>query len=290
MLDEDDKKEDVVEDNDLEISNDDKELADGGEVAKAADSEDDDLATYSEGVKKRINKLTYKTREAERREQEALEYARAVKAELDTIKKRETTLSKSFETEAETRLQTQERLFRDQLRTAIDTGDVDKQVEIQSSLSQLASEKERLRNYKAYRQEEDSRPVTPPPPPPQQRVVPDQKAQNWAERNTWFGADRVMTAAAYAIHDDLLGEGFNASGDAYYRELDKRIRDEFPQKFKPVETKKPSSTVASGRPAQVKKSSGDTELTDTQKVIARRLGVSYDDYKRQLKLVQERAD
>ena len=280
-------EEDTTEDNEIEIVNEDKELADGGEVAKTADSEDDDLATYSEGVKKRINKLTYKTREAERREQEALEYARAVKHELDNIKKREVTISKSFESEAETRLRTQEQLFKDQLRTAVDTGDVDKQIEMQSNLVQLASEKERLRNYKAYRQEEDNRPVAAPPPPQQQRVVPDQKAQNWAERNTWFGNDRVMTAAAYAIHDELISEGYNASGDDYYKELDRRVRSEFPQKFT---AKKPTSTVASGRPAQVKKSSGDVELNDTQKTIARRLGVSYDDYKRQLKLiVQERA-
>ena len=280
-------EEDTTEDNEIEIVNEDKELADGGEVAKTADSEDDDLATYSEGVKKRINKLTYKTREAERREQEALEYARAVKHELDNIKKREVTISKSFESEAETRLRTQEQLFKDQLRTAVDTGDVDKQIEMQSNLVQLASEKERLRNYKAYRQEEDNRPVAAPPPPQQQRVVPDQKAQNWAERNTWFGNDRVMTAAAYALHDELISEGYNASGDDYYKELDHRVRSEFPQKFT---AKKPTSTVASGRPAQVKKSSGDVELNDTQKTIARRLGVSYDDYKRQLKLiVQERA-
>ena len=281
-------EEDTTEDNEIEIVNEDKELADGGEVAKTADSEDDDLATYSEGVKKRINKLTYKTREAERREQEALEYARAVKHELDNIKKREVTISKSFESEAETRLRTQEQLFKDQLRTAVDTGDVDKQIEMQSNLVQLASEKERLRNYKAYRQEEDNRPVAAPPPPQQQRVVPDQKAENWAERNTWFGNDRVMTAAAYALHDELISEGYNASGDDYYKELDRRVRSEFPQKFT---AKKPTSTVASGRPAQVKKSSGDVELNDTQKTIARRLGVSYDDYKRQLKLiVQERAD
>jgi len=278
-------EDDIPEDNDIEIVNDDKELSDGGEVSKAADG-DDDLADYSEGVKKRINKLTYKTREAERREQEALEYARAVKAELDTIKKRETTLSKSFESEADTRLRTQEQLFKDQLRAAMDMGDVDKQIELQSHMVQLASEKERLRNYKAYRQEEETRPAVYTP-PSQQRAMPDQKAQNWAERNNWFGADRAMTAVAYAVHDDLISEGFNASGDDYYRELDKRIRSEFPQKFA---NKKPTSTVASGRPANVRKSSGDTDLNDSQKTIARRLGVSYDDYKRQLKLVQERAD
>jgi hypothetical protein len=97
-----------------------------------------------------------------------------------------------------------------------------------------------------------------------------------------------MTSAAYTIHDDLLSEGVSPSGDMYYKELDKRMREEFPQKFQATK-KSPTPTVASARPSQVKKSNGDIELTDTQKTIAKRLGVSYDDYKRQLKLVQERA-
>jgi len=117
MLDEEDKKEEVVEEEAQETESESKEeeveAASGGEVEASSDkdSEDDELSSYSETVKKRINKLTYKTREAERREQEALEYAKAVKAELDTIKKREQTLNKSFETEAETRLNTQEQLL-----------------------------------------------------------------------------------------------------------------------------------------------------------------------------------
>jgi len=96
-----------------------------------------------------------------------------------------------------------------------------------------------------------------------------------------------MTSAAYAIHDELLSEGVSPSSDTYYKQLDKRLREEFPHKF--TQKKPPSPTVASARPSQVKKSNGDIELSETQKNIARRLGVSYDDYKRQLKLVQERA-
>ena len=102
--------------------------------------------------------------------------------------------------------------------------------------------------------------------------------------------ERGMTAVAYEIHDDLVAEGVSPSSDTYYRELDTRIRKEFPNKFAASATKKPTSAVASGRPTQVKKSSGNIELSDTQKTIAKRLGVSYDDYKRQLKLVQERID
>jgi len=292
MLDEEDKKEEIVED---DTPSKEVELEDGGEVsAKESDSssdkssDDDEVANYSESVKKRINKLTYKTREAERREQEALEYAKAVKTELDAIKRREQTLNKSFETEAETRLNTQEQMYRDKLKQAVELGDTDKQVELQSNLVKLESERNRLQNYRAYRQQEDQRPeVEVRQPAPQPRQQPDAKAQQWAERNSWFGQDRVMTSAAYTIHDELVSEGVSPSGDMYYKELDKRMKEEFPHKF--AQKKTPTSTVASARPSQVKKSSGDIELTDTQKTIAKRLGVSYDDYKRQLKLVQERA-
>jgi hypothetical protein len=299
MLDEEDKKEDVVEEevqsNEPESEDEgvEVEASSGGEVkasSDAASDDDDEISSYSETVKRRISKLTYKTREAERREQEALEYAKAVKAELDTIKKREQSLNKSFETEAETRLNTQEQLFRDKLKAAVEQGDTEKQVQLQSDLVKLESERERLRNYRAYRvQEEESKPEKPLPPEPTQRTAPDKRAQEWAERNAWFGQDRVMTSAAYTIHDDLISEGVNPSGDMYYKELDKRMKEEFPHKFAQPAPKKPNNPVASARPSQVKKSNGDIELSETQKTIARRLGVSYDDYKRQLKLVQERA-
>ncbi len=294
MLDEEDKKEEVVEEEAQETESESKEeeveAASGGEVEASSDkdSEDDELSSYSETVKKRINKLTYKTREAERREQEALEYAKAVKAELDTIKKREQTLNKSFETEAETRLNTQEQLFRDKLKLAVEQGDTEKQVQLQTDLVKLETERERLRNYRAYRvQEEEAKPEKNLPPEPAPRAVPDKRAEEWAERNKWFLQDRIMTNAAYTIHDELLSEGVSPSSDTYYKQLDKRMREEFPHKF--AQKKPPSPTVASARPSQVKKSNGDIELSETQKNIARRLGVSYDDYKRQLKLVQERA-
>jgi hypothetical protein len=293
MLEDEDKTEDLAEDDVVETEGDDtgKETDTSSEGDKhSGGTDDDDLANYSEGVKKRINKLTYKTREAERREQEALEYARAVKVELDSLKKRETNLSKSLESEAETRLKTQEQLYKDQWKFAIDSGDTDKQVEVQTYLSQLAVERERLRNYREYRREAEAAPERPVPQPVQQRQQPDRKAQDWAERNTWFGAERGMTAVAYEIHDDLISEGFNASSNDYYRELDTRMRREFPNKFAAPAAKKPASAVASGRPTQVKKSSGNIELSETQKTIAKRLGVSYDDYKRQLKLVQDRID
>lgn len=261
---------------------------DKSETGKSDD--EDDLTQYSQSVQRRISRLTAKSRELERRELEALEYAKAVKSELDSLKKREQQLSKNLETEAEVRLKAQEQLLKDQLKLAVDSGDVDKQVEAQQTIAQLAVERERLRNYRAYREQQETavpqRPVAPPPPPPR----PDKKAQDWANRNQWFGADRAMTFTAYEIHNDLMNEGFDGSNDDYYKELDVRMRREFPNKFKEIVQKKPASTVASGRPTQVKKASSDVDLTESQKSIARRLGVSYDDYKRQLKLARERAE
>lgn len=254
------------------------------------DSEDDDLAQYSKSVQRRIGRLTAKARDLERRELEALEYAKAVKTELDSLKKREQQLSKNLESEADVRLKTQEQLLKDQLKLAVDSGDVDKQIEAQQTLAQLAIERERLRNYRVYREQQEAaapqNPVTPPAPPPR----PDKKAQDWANRNQWFGSDRAMTFTAYEIHNDLMNEGYDGAADDYYKELDARMRKEFPNKFKEIVQKKPASAVASGRPTQVKKASTDADLTESQKSIARRLGVSYDDYKRQLKLARERAE
>lgn len=305
MLNEDDKDvDDGVEGAQTEQEVEEKEEKESEKAEKSEESDkkdasddkkddDSDLIEYSESVKRRISKLTYKTREAERREAEALEYARAVKAELDEIRKRETSISRSFEAEAEARLKSQEALLRNKLRVAVDTGNVDDQVEAQADLARLASEQERLRSFKEYRKQQEEADVAQQQvrqqrTPVQQTPKPDPRAQDWAERNKWFGSDRVMTQAALTIHEDIISEGVNPSSDEYYRELDSRIRGEFPHKF--ATNKKPSTPVASGRPTQVKKSSNSIELSDTQKNIAKRLGISYDEYKRQLKLVQERVD
>lgn len=311
MLDEDEKddqkpQEEAEQTEDETEDTTDEEVGSKSKAKANADSDDDDdssfedsfddedneeLKSYAKGVKKRVDRLTFKRREAERREREALEYAKAIKAELDAIKKREASISKSFETEAETRLSAQEELLRNNLRLAVDSGDVDKQVEIQTNLVKLATDKERLRNFKAYRQETEAAPQRQPEPQPQRvQPRPDPKAQSWATKNTWFGSDRIMTQAAYTIHEDLLSEGYDATGDDYYNELDSRIRREFPQKFQSATPKKPASAVASARPGQAKKVNKDIELTDTQKSIANKLGVSYDAYKRQLKLAMEKAN
>ena len=253
------------------------------------DDDDDDLASQSESVRKRIGKLTYKVRETERREQAALDYAKSVKSQLEAMQKRTSLLDQSYTTEADTRIKVQEQLYKDQYRSAIDTGDTDKQIEANQYLAKLELEREKIRNYK-YQQEQQTlydQQSAQQVAAPRREPVPDEKAQQWAERNEWFGSDKAMTYTAYDTHNDLVAEGYNPSSDAYYRELDKRIRNDFPHKF--AKGTKPVSAVGGARPTSAQKTNkavkGD-DLSTSQKKIAKALGLSYEQYARQVNLKQ----
>ena len=285
------------DDEDVEVTVVDEELSDDEDVEVEVKAEpkddDDDLASQSESVRKRIGKLTYKVRETERREQAALDYAKSVKNQLDVMQRRTSLLDQSYTTEADTRIKVQEQLYKDQYRSAVDTGDTDKQLEANQYLARLELERDKIRNYK-YQQEQrtlydkqSAQQVA----APRREPVPDEKAQQWAERNEWFGADKAMTYTAYDTHNDLVAEGYNPSSDAYYRELDKRIRNDFPHKF--AKGTKPVSVVGGARPTSAQKTNkavrGD-DLSTSQKKIAKALGLSYEQYARQVNLKQAERD
>jgi hypothetical protein len=252
--------------------------------------EEDDLAAQSEAVQKRIKKLTFKMREAERREQAALDYARGVQTQLTEIQKQRQSLGHTLVTEADTRIKAQEELAKKQLRTAYDTGDVDNQVEMQQHLARLEMERERVRQLKFQQEYEARQPVYQPPQPPVSR--PDPQAEEWAERNDWFGRDDVMTNAAMSIHNTLVREGYSGSSQAYYKELDNRMRENFPHKFKTSDTARPTSAVGGARSVSSKRGVGRTltenDLTPSQKKIARGLGIDYKSYAKAVNAQAER--
>jgi hypothetical protein len=285
--------EDQVEDGSVEITlEDDHDSETQVEVEVAAkpepekkpeDKHERDLEEQSEKVKKRIDKLTYKIREAERREQAALDFARGLKGELDTYKQKATILDQSLVQEFDTRIKSQEKMAKDKLKHAIEMGDPDAQIEAQTLLANIAVDNERLR-VSRLRQEQDAaferqRAEAPQYRAPEPEIRPDPKAQTWAERNEWFGSDRAMTATAYAIHDDLITrEGYDPTSDEYYEELDHRMRQDFPHKFKkPEAAARPQSPVASARPAS-KPSQRKISLTPSQVRIAKALNVSLEEY------------
>ena len=256
--------------------------------------DDDKLEEYSKGVQSRIAKLTRKMREAERREQAALDYARGVeekrkilekkfeKTDSDYIKKFETTISSGLEAAQK------------ELAAAIESGDASAQVAANKRIAQLAFENAKLEAAKEGREvkTQEEKPVNLSQggqisqPSMDDSINQDPKAEAWASKNSWFGRDRAMTYTAFEIHKDLTErEGYDPNSDEYYAEVDKRIRVDFPHKFGNTDTKQsttPVQTVASAS-RSVKPGRKQVRLTSSQVAIAKKLGVPLEEYAKQLK-------
>lgn len=256
----------------------------------------DELEQYSEGVQKRINKLTAKMRESERREKAALEFAQATKKELDDLRKNANTLDSSYVSEFENRVTAEKELWKSTLKEAIDRGDIDAQVEAQGKLGELGVHSERLAQVKTQREQLAQQPQQPQQPTPyqQQQLAstpppPDPKASAWAARNDWFGTDEPMTLTAFSIHKKLVdNEGYDPQSDEYYNEVDKRMRVEFPHKFADAtsQTRTSGPAVASANRNSGKSKQQKIKLTKSEVAIADKLGVSYEQYARQKQRLQ----
>ena len=255
--------------------------------------EDDKLEEYSKGVQARIAKLTRKMREAERREQAAIEYAKGVeqsRQELESrFKKTDSDYLKKFETSIQTGLEAAQQ----ELAAAIQSGDAEAQVKANKRIATLAFENAKLEQAKTNQPVAEKKPVTNlnqggavTAPQTDDPINMDPKAEAWASKNPWFGTDRAMTYTAFEIHKDLTEkEGYDPSSDEYYAEVDKRIKVDFPHKFGNTSEKqstKPVQTVASAQ-RSVKPGRKTVRLTSSQVAIAKKLGVPLEEYAKQLK-------
>ena len=292
-------QEELPEKEELEIIAEDEE---GGEVEeqkvelKAEDQaeskdDDDELENYSESVQRRIRKLTSKYREEERQRQAAIEYAEAVKKQNDELQHRLTKLDESYVGEFGTRLESQVIAAKEAYRKAHDEGDVDAMFEAQENISRLALERSRYDHIKQVNEAKPAFQEAPQELPAQapQRAAPakpDPKAEAWAEKNNWFGQDQTMTYAAFGIHRQLIeDEGFDPASDEYYNELDRRVRVEFPHKFKNSK-RDAGPRVASAESTASKSSSKGrrtVKLTPSQISIAKRLNVPLEEYAKYVK-------
>ena len=257
-------------------------------------SSDDEIAEYSESVQKRINRLTKKMREAERREEEAIKYAQNVQAESEQIRKRMQNLDQGFMAEHGQRIELEQAQAEAALKRAVELGDPEATVEAQKQLTQISIA---ANNYaQAQRQSEANQELMPqqqaPQAAPQQQAPqqpqrPDPKAEQWAEKNSWFGQDEAMTFAAFGIHKKLVEEeGFDPQGDDYYNELDSRIKREFPHKFGEEQStgRKPAQNVAGvSRSTKTGRSGKRVKLSQTQVAIAKKLGVPLEEYAKYVK-------
>ena len=271
------------------------EKNEGGEVEKEAVEEGSDkqsdnskaVEEYSEGVKKRIAKLTKKMREAERQKEEAIQYARRVTAEKNELGKTATSLDKNYTQEMEGRIASSIAAAQSKLAIAREQGDAKAEVEALTSISQLGYEQGKLAEIKSRHAMEEkeakARPVLPTQ-PTQAAPPPDPRAEEWASRNEWFGKDNAMTYTAFDLHRKITEEeGLDPQSNEYYAEIDKRIRLEFPHKFGKVEnqTSKPTQNVASATRSS-KTGRKSVKLTSSQVAIAKKLGVPLEEYAKQL--------
>ena len=247
---------------------------------------EDNLQEVSQNVQKRIDQLTRKMREAERREKAAVDYAKGLQKKYDTADKKLSSVDDSYFKEFEARVDAQREQVKSALKSAIDNNDTDKIMEANDKLTQLAVEKEKAKIHSAQKEEQKTKETEKKEEPVQQAQQPvsqpdpaSPKAQEWAKNNEWFGKDKVMTNAAFGIHQDLVEQGFDSESDEYYNEIDKQFRSYFPQKF--ANDKKPVQTVATaGRKQEGRKT---VKLTRSQVAIAKKLGVPLEEYAKHVK-------
>jgi hypothetical protein len=275
------------EQSDVKADKQDTENKDQGTGSEDTDNKKE-LEDYSEGVKKRIAKLTKKMREAERQREAAIDYARKIQVEKDSLAGRLTKLDTGYISEMERRIQSSVESASAKLAQARLDGDLKAEIAAQTEISKLGYEEARLLDLKARQSE--TKEIEPKVQLNQQQAVqqeqpinPDPKAQSWASKNTWFGQDEAMTYTAFGLHKKLVDEeGYDAQSDEYYTEIDKRIRLEFPHKFATTAsqtiTAKPVQNVASANRSGKNSNRKIVRLTPSQVAIAKKLGVPLEEY------------
>jgi hypothetical protein len=288
----------VKESNVKEVEKEEKPLAASPEKLDASsekpEAKKDELEDYSEGVQRRIAKLTKKMREAERQREEALRYAQTVKAEKELLTKRFSSLETSSLKDKELKIVSALEAAKAKLGLAREAGDIAIEIEAQKEIARLGYEEARLQEMKELAVKE---PIKEPVkisdvsvPKQNTPIVGSPKAEAWGEKNSWFGKDKPMTYTAFDIHRQLIDEeGYDAESDEYYAEIDKRIRLEFPHKFATnatTETTKPTQVVASAK-RSVKPGRKTVRLTPSQVAIAKKLGVPLEEYAKQLNITKE---
>ena len=276
---------------DVRTDEDDKEPV----AEKKEETKKEELEQYSDGVQKRIAKLTKKWREAERQREAALEYAKGVQDEHSKLKTKVSNLEPSYVNAMEGRVVSGLQAAQAKLVAAREAGDIKSEVEAQKEIGKLGVEESRvagMRQRVATEMKQIQQPVkTLEESIAPTQAAPDPRAEEWADKNTWFGQDSAMTYTAFDLHEKLTKEeGFDPASDEYYNEVDKRMRLDFPHKFGKTETRepiKPTQTVASAT-RSVNNSRKTVRLTPSQVTIAKKLGVPLELYAKQLNITKER--
>tara|TARA_R100000908_G_scaffold54157_1_gene29417 strand:+ start:6241 stop:7140 length:900 start_codon:yes stop_codon:yes gene_type:complete len=255
------------------------------QVEEVKTSSEDELDKISESVQKRIDKLTYKMREAERQRDEAVNYAQNIYTDNSQLKEKLKNSDSSLFKEYDNRVQSDLERAKSVLKEAQEQGDADAIASATEQISRSAAEAENLRRLSAQQQAKqvsNEQEVVENVPNFNQQTnsnpQPDPKAEAWAEKNEWFGNDQAMTYAAFGIHRQLIDEGVDPNTENYYNQVDEKIKEYFPQKFSNEQSAPVQQVAASSRGATGKKNVRKIKLTPSQVAIAKRLNVPLEEY------------
>ena len=274
-----------------EISFEEPESQEEAKVKQA--SSEEELDTYSKGVQSRIKKLTEKYRQEERDKGEAVRLSQQLLDENNKLKTRVKALDTGYLSEYGSRLESQTDGAKRIYKEAYEAGDTDKMLEAQQALSNIAVQQQQYNTAKARAEQQAKMPVQQQQPvqqPVQQQQqaapVPDEKAVAWKDKNKWFGSDKIMTTAAYTIHQELVEEeGFDPNNDEYYTEVNRRMREEFPHKFAAKKSGGGSQVASAGNSASRSTKTGrrTVKLSHSAVAIAKKLGVPLEEYAKYVK-------
>ncbi len=254
------------------------------ETTAQQESKKDELDQISDSVQKRIDKLTYKMREAERQRDEAVNYAQSMTHNNTTLKEKLKNSDSSLFKEYDNRVQSDIDKSKILLKEAQDAGDANAIADATEKLSRASAEAENLRRLAAQQQiREQKRAQEVPVESYQPSLQPEQpqvdpKAEAWAKKNEWFGDDQAMTFAAFGVHKELVEQGVDPTSDEYYQMVDNKMRDNFPHKFSQEQSAPVQQVAASSRGASGKKNARKVKLTPSQVAIAKKLNVPLEEY------------
>lgn len=262
-----------------------------------SDQSEDELGEYSENVQKRINQLTAKRKAALEEAEAAFKYAEEQKRQNEELQKQLKQLNTGYTSEFGNRIEAQSAQAKKLYKEAFDAGDAEKMSEASDLMAKLAIENERLRIQKIrseQTQTQNQSQQQEEPKQPQARQVTqsqdlDPKLQGWLDKNTWFGRDMVMTRGAQAIHEQVVSEdGIDPTTDDYYKEIDKRMRKEFPHKFQ--SDRKVAQTVApaNGKAVNNNGRKKQIELTPGQVAFAKKMRIPLEQYAKEVAKIDSR--
>ena len=258
--------------------------------SKPVEDNDDEAKTYSQNAQKRISQLKYEyheerraKEEAKRLEKEAISYAEKLKKDNELLRKTLADGETMLIDQAKGRVDAQLEKAKKDYKEAYESGDTDKLMEAQDALTKLQVEKSKVDDYKPEPVKQEA-----PAPQNQQKPVISNRGLDWQKKNEWFDKDMRMTGYALGLHEELKQKGIVPDSEQYYKEIDEEMRRVFPEKF---ETEQEAPQLQNGNVVAPVERSGKksrtVRLTRTQVALAKRLGLSPEQYAAQLMKEQQ---